>query len=256
MLKFLMVSEIRLKLLFNLYESSKSIKELESEFQKKSGNISRGLNELKSCGLITRLSNKQYVITSTGFLVSQNLENMMKTFENIDSNRAFWENHSLKSIPNKYLKELSFLNESEVIKSSITEFAKPINTYLQNIKLSKDIRIILPVYSKIFMDTIYDSIILYDGHLDLITTKNILDLIVKSDTDRYFRSLVRDKKIDYYIVDEISHIFFTTTNVFTSVFLFYDDVVFDSSEMLFSNDESIVNDAERFYESYKNYVID
>ena len=80
MLKFLMVSEIRLKLLFNLYESSKSIKELESEFQKKSGNISRGLKELKSCGLITRLSNKQYVITSTGFLVARNLENLMKNF--------------------------------------------------------------------------------------------------------------------------------------------------------------------------------
>ena len=127
MLKFLMVSEIRLKLLFNLYKSSKSIKELESEFQKKkSGNISRGLNELKSCGLITRLSNKQYAITSTGFFVVQNLKNLMKTFENIDNNRAFWENHSLKSIPNKHLKELSFLNDSTVIKSNITEFAKPI----------------------------------------------------------------------------------------------------------------------------------
>ena len=72
-----MVSEIRLKLLFNLYESSKSIKELESEFQKKSGNISRGLNELKSCGLITRQSNKQYAITSTGYLVTQNLKDLI-----------------------------------------------------------------------------------------------------------------------------------------------------------------------------------
>ena len=256
MLKFLMVSEIRLKLLFNLYESSKSIKELESEFQKKSGNISRGLKELKSCGLITRLSNKQYVITSTGFLVAQNLENLMKTFENIDNNRAFWENHSLKSIPNKHLKKLSFFNDSTVIKSNITEFAKPINMYLKNIKLSKDIRIIMPVYSKIFMDTIYDSIILHDGHLDLITTKNILDLIVKSDTERYFRSLVRDKKVDYYLVDDIANIFFTTTNTFTSLFLFFDDVVFDSSEMLFNNDEVILKEAERFYESYKEHIAD
>ena len=232
------------------------MKELESEFNKKSGNISRGLNELKGCSLITRLSNKKFAITSTGFLAAKNLENLMDTFANIDKNTSFWENHSLKSIPNNYLKQLSFLNDSEVVKSNITEFAKPINMYLKNIKLSKDISMILPVYSKIFMDAIYDSIILHDGHLDLITTKNILDLIVKSDSDRYFRSLVRDKKIDYYIVEDVANIFFTTTNTFTSLYLFFDDVVFDSSEMLFNDDEFIIKDAKRFYESYKAYVID
>ena len=256
MLKFLMSSEIRLKLLFSLYESSKSIKELESEFNKKSGNISRGLNELRDCNLITRLSNKQFVITSVGFLAAKNLENLMYNFENIDNNSSFWENHSIKSIPNKYLKELSFFNDSVVVKSTITEFARPINVYLNNIKMSNDICIILPVYSKIFMDALYDSIILHDGHLDLITTRNILDLIVKSDSDRYFKSLVRDKKIDYYVVDDVANIFFTATNTFTSLFLFFDDVVFDSSEMLFNNDESILDDAKRFFESYKDHLID
>ncbi|WP_405304008.1 helix-turn-helix transcriptional regulator [Methanobrevibacter sp.] len=251
-----MTSEIRLKLLFSLYESSKSIKELESEFNKKSGNISRGLNELKECKLITRLSNKQFVITSAGFLVAQNLENLLVNFKNIDNNGSFWENHSIKSISNKFLKELSFFNDSIVVKSTITEFARPINIYLKNIKLSNDICMILPVYSKIFMDAIYDSIILHDGHLDLITTKNILDLIVKSDSDRYFKSLVRDKKIDYYIVDDLANIFFTSTNTFTSLYLFFDDVVFDSSEMLFSNDDVVLRDARSFYESYKNHFID
>lgn len=249
-----MASELRLKLLFSLYESSKSIKELESEFNKKSGNISRGLNELKGCNLITRLSNKQFAITSTGFLVVRNLENLMVNFENIDNNSAFWENHSLKSISNKHLKELSFLNDAVVVKSTITEFARPINVYLKNIKLSNDIYMILPVYSKIFMDALYDSIILHDGHLDLITTRNILDLIVKSDEDRYFKSLVRDKKIDYYIVDDVPNIFFTATDTFTSLFLFFDDVIFDSSEMLFSNDEFVISDAKRFYESYQTHL--
>ena len=251
-----MTSEIRLKLLFSLYESSKSIKELESEFNKKSGNISRGLNELRECKLITRLSNKQFVITSAGFLIVQNLENLLVNFKNIDNNGNFWENHSLKSVSNKFLKELSFFNDSIVVKSTITEFAKPINVYLKNIKLSNDICMILPVYSKIFMDAIYDSIILHDGHLELITTKNILDLIVKSDSDRYFKSLVRDKKIDYYIVDDLANIFFTSTNTFTSLYLFFDDVVFDSSEMLFSNDDAVLRDARCFYESYKDYFID
>ena len=58
-LKFILASETRLKLLLSLYESDKTIKELESEFNRKSGNISRGLNDLKSCKFITRLPNKK-----------------------------------------------------------------------------------------------------------------------------------------------------------------------------------------------------
>ena len=94
LLKFVVSSELRLRLLFSLCESSKSIKELESEFNRKSGNISRGLNELMSCKLIERLPNKLYVISSIGFLLVKNLENMMFYFDNINYFEEFCENHS------------------------------------------------------------------------------------------------------------------------------------------------------------------
>ena len=57
LLKFVVTSELRLKLLFSLYESSKTIKELETEFNRKPGNISRGLNELRSCKFRSSLIN-------------------------------------------------------------------------------------------------------------------------------------------------------------------------------------------------------
>ena len=256
LLKFIISSELRLKLLFSLYESSKSIKELESEFNRKSGNISRGLNELKSCKLITKLPNKLYAISTTGFLLTKNLENLMYNIESLDSYGEFWENHSIKSIPNKLLKELSIFNSSTLVKSTITEFAKPINVYLENIKKSKYICMILPVYSKIFMDAIAETLIEHDGYLDIITTKNIFDLIVKADSDKMFKALNRDKKINLYIVDDLPNIFFTVTDVFASLFLFYDDVVFDNSEMLLLEEESNLNDAYRFYRFFKNDLLE
>ena len=199
-LKFIFSSESRLKLLFSLYESSKTVKEMESQFNMKPGNISRALNDLKSCKLITRLPNKQYAITSIGFLLAKNLENLMFNNENIDGLGDFWEVHSIKSIPNRFLKDISSFSSFSLVKSNITEFAKPINVYLENIRKSTDICMILPVFSKIFMDAIYEALIDHDGHLDLLTTKTIHDLIVKSDSDGYFKALVRDKKIDYYRV--------------------------------------------------------
>lgn len=254
-LKFILSSETRLKLLLSLYESSKTVKELESEFNRKSGNISRGLNDLKSCKFITRLPNRQYAVTSIGFLFAKNLQNLSSNFDNIDNQERFWEDHAIKSIPNRFLKDISSFSGVSSVKSNITEFAKPINVYLENIKESTDICMILPVFSKIFMDSIYEALIDHEGHLDLLTTKTIYDLIVKSDSDNYFKALVRDKKIDYYIVEDLSNIFFTVSDKFASIFLFYDDSVFDNSEMLLVDEESGIDDAYRFYYSYKNYIL-
>ncbi|MBR3140779.1 MAG: hypothetical protein IKF11_07950, partial [Methanobrevibacter sp.] len=66
---------------------------------------------------------------------------------------------------------------------------------------------------------------------------------------------VRDKKIDFYIVEDLSNIFFTVSDIFASIFLFYDDSVFDNSEMLFIDEESGIGDAYRFYNSYKKYIL-
>jgi predicted transcriptional regulator len=255
LLKFVVTSELRLKLLFSLYESSKTIKELESEFNRKPGNISRGLNELRSCKLIQKFPNKLYALSSIGFLLAKNLEHLMFTFKSIDSKGEFLENHLIKTIPNKFLKELSIFNGATVIKSTITEFAKPINVYLENIKNSTYICIILPVFSKIFMDTIAEALINHDGYLDIITTKNIYDLVAKSDSDHVIKALIRDKKINFYIVDDLPNIFFTVSDVFASLFLFFDDVVFDNSEMLLLEDKSELNDAYRFYRYFKEDIL-
>lgn len=256
LLKFVVSSELRLKLLFTLCESSKTIKELESEFNRKSGNISRALNELKNCKLIDKLPNKMYVVSSTGFLLSKNLLNLMENMEAIDADEDFWENHSLKTIPNKFQKELSFFTNSTLVKSTITEFAKPINLYLENIKESTYICMILPVFSKIFMDAIGESLIEHDGYLDIITTKNIYDLCLKSDSDNIVKSLVRDKKINYHIIDDLPNLFFTVSDQFASLYLFFDDVVFDNSAMLLLKDSDDLNDAYRFYRSFKNYLLE
>ena len=255
LLKFVVTSELRLKLLFSLYESSKTIKELETEFNRKPGNISRGLNELRSCKLIQKFPNKLYAVSSIGFLLAKNLEHLMFTFKSIDSKGEFLENHSIKTIPNKFLKELSIFNGATVIKSTITEFAKPINVYLENIKNSTYICIILPVFSKIFMDAISEALINHDGYLDVITTKNIYDLVAKSDSDHVIKALIRDKKINFYIVDDLPNIFFTVSDVFASLFLFFDDVIFDNSEMLLLEDKSELNDAYRFYRYFKEDIL-
>ena len=56
-------------------------------------------------------------------------------------------------------------------------------------------------------------------------------------------------------MDDLSNIFFTVSDTFSSLFLFFDDSVFDNSEMLFTDEESGIGDARRFYNSYKSYAV-
>ena len=105
------------------------------------------------------------------------------------------------------------------------------------------------------MDAIAEALINHDGYLDIITTKNISDLVVKSDADNVIKALIRDKKINFYIVDDLPNMFFTVSDVFASLFLFFDDVVFDNSEMLLLDDKSDLNDAYRFYRYFKEDIL-
>ena len=106
------------------------------------------------------------------------------------------------------------------------------------------------------MDAIAEALINHDGYLDEITTKNIYDLVAKSDSDNIIKALIRDKKINFFIVDDLPNLFFTVSDVFASLFLFFDDVVFDNSEMLLLKDKSDLNDAYMFYRYFKKELLE
>ena len=80
---------------------------------------------------------------------------------------------------------------------------------------------ILPVFSKIFMDAVSEALIEHDGYLDILTTKNIYDLVAKSDSDNRIKGLLRDKKISFIIVDDLPNLFFTVSDQFASLYLFF-----------------------------------
>ena len=60
----------------------------------------------------------------------------------------------------------------------------------------------------------------------------------------------------FYLVDDLPNIFFTVSDVFASLFLFFDDVVFDNSEMLLLEEKSSLNDAYMFYRYFKKELLE
>lgn len=227
--RYVLTSEIRLDLIFSLYENSKVLDEIKSYLDKKPGNLLRGLNELIERKLVVKYD-KVYSLSSTGYLLAMNIINLFNNWNSVNSHFDFWQKHSISSFTIKFIKKISIWENAEFIQSNNTDFAKTFKVYSQKLSQSKEINIILPIFSKMFIDTILDSLIKNDGSLNIITNNSILDLIYENDTEGKFNSLVENKRIDIVATDYDLELFFSACDNFASLFLFFDKRSFDISK--------------------------
>lgn len=190
--RYILTSEIRLYLLLNLYDKSKGLDEIKSELNKKPGNILRSLNELIDRKLVVK-SDKRYSLSSTGHLLAMNISNLFDNWNSIDNHFDFWQKHSINSFTSKFIKSIHIWENAELIESTSIEFDKTFRVYFENLHESEEINMILPIFSKMHIDIILESLIKNDATLNIITNNSILDLIYKNDSDNVFNSLIKEK---------------------------------------------------------------
>ncbi len=102
---------------------------------------------------------------------------------------------------------------------------------------------ILPIFSKMYIDIVLESLVKNDATLNIITNKYILDLIYENDSNNIFNSLIKENKIHIILANYDLEMFFTSCDNFSSLFLFYDKMSFDDSEMLLIKDEKNIKNA-------------
>ena len=239
--RYILTSEIRLDLLLNLYDGSKNLSEITFELNKKPGNLLRGLNELIEKKLVFKYD-KLYSLSSTGYLLTMNIINSFENLNSINNHSEFWKTHSINSFTTRFVKKIHVWKNAELIESNNIEFDKTFNVYFENLSKSQQINMVLPIFPKIYMNIILESIMRNNATLNIITNKAILDLINENDEDNVFDSLVNDEKINIILTDDDLEMFFTACDNFSSLFLFYDKMSFDDSQMLLvKNEEDIEN---------------
>ena len=95
-------------------------------------------------------------------------------------------------------------------------------------------------------DVVYESDEAYFADLT-----SILDLIYENDEDNLFDSLVNEGKINITLTENNLEMFFTACDNFSSLFLFYDKMLFDDSQMLLIKDEENIKNAMNMFNSFK-----
>ncbi|WP_405290450.1 helix-turn-helix transcriptional regulator [Methanobrevibacter sp.] len=250
--RYILTSEIRLNLLLSLYDKPKILGEIKSELNKKPENILRSLNELIDRKLAVK-SDKIYSLSSTGHLLTMNIINLFENWNSIDRHFDFWQKHSINSFTSKFIKKINIWENAEFIESDTIEFDKTFKVYFENLNESKEINMILPIFSKMYIDVVLETLIKNDATLNLITNNSILDLIHENDSKNVFNSLIKENKIQIILADYDLEMFFTSCDNFSSLFLFYDKMLFDDSEMLLIKDEENIKNAKNMF-SYFEYL--
>nr|WP_225370802.1 hypothetical protein [Methanobrevibacter arboriphilus] len=123
--------------------------------------------------------------------MAMNVIKLIQNIYSINNNSHFWDSHSIKDIPYESLKKIHLIQNAKSIRSSDNDLAKTSKEYISLVSKSKDIKVLLPIFSSVHLDVLLKS--LNNGaNLELIANKNILEFIRNNGYGKKFSSFVED----------------------------------------------------------------
>ena len=248
-IKYILTSTMRSKLILAMYKSPKNLEELRQELSKPSATILHGLKELETKNLIKKV-HKKYQLTSNGFLLSTNMIKLIENWSSINNNTSFWDNHDLKGIPKELLKNMHLLKDATYITSTTSDLSNAFNKYLKLISTSKELKIIMPIYSENHFKQIIELLNKNKlNYLELIVSEEILNSIKLNKTLK--NSLIKNKKVKIICVKKNLKIFLTYSPEFMSLTLFFKDGHYDDSQILIGKSENTLKWASDLYSTYR-----
>lgn len=248
-IKYILTSTMRSRLILAMYRSPKNLEELRNELKKPSATILHGLKELETKNLIRKVQ-KKYQLTSNGFLLATNMIKLIENWSSINKNTSFWDNHDLKGIPKELLKNMHLLKDATYITSTTSDLSNAFNKYINLISTSKELKIIMPIYSENHFRHIIG--LLNENklnYLELVISKEILSSIRLNISLK--KALLRNKKVKIICVKKNLKIFLTYSPEFMSLTLFFKDGHYDDSQILIGKSENSLKWASELYSTYK-----
>lgn len=253
-IKYILNSEIRLNILLLLTQKDQTVEDLQKRLKKQETNILRTLRELEELKLVEK-NNKKYSLTSAGYLTCRNLEVFIENWVVSDKFKKYWNTHALNSCPYHFSRYLYLWEDATLINADYMNYAKTIDIFCESIANQKNMKIILPIFSKYHIEAIIETLKNNEGHLEIVTSKNIYDKILESEFADDFLKFKKNKQIKTYIADEDIHkIFYTITDDKALLTLFYNDGIYDDSSILVDEKKENIKIHKIIFDDYKkNY---
>lgn len=239
-IRFLCNSDVRLKLLKNLDNNPRTMRELNDLVLLSYSSISNNLNKLVAAGFLIKKERKFY------------LTNIAKL--NLLSFNDFLKTHDIAPLCDESLRNLSALIGARLVESVSVDIYRPHNEFKSLISSSDSLKIIFPFlhpdYPKIIKELLIKGV-----KVDLLVNKEILPIFIKKvGIDLLKESIYNGKLSLKYLTNELNLSLAVGTN-FISMGLFKKDGNFDQNRLLISYDEESILWAKLLFEKHNNNAL-
>lgn len=246
--KYLLTSSMRTLILVVLYDGEKTLNEIRYELKKPSATVLHGLKELEDNNLLKK-DKKQYKLTSNGYLLATNVIKLINNWYSIENNKVFWNNHDLHGIPEIFLNKIYLLKEAELISSTTSDLSNAFNTYVELIASSKNLKIILPIYSENHFKHIIN--LLKNDDLKSVTILINTEILQTMKRSRYLKkSLLENEKINIIETQKDLKLFLTYGDAFMTLTLFFKDQHYDDSQIIVGKTKNALKWSEELFNYY------
>ncbi|RJS48338.1 MAG: hypothetical protein CIT03_08870 [Methanobacterium sp.] len=248
-LKFLLVSNIRSKIIISLKKGPKKLSNIREDTEISSSTILHGISQLESRNLVSR-SGESYLLTSIGNIISLKLINLIKYWHTINLFENFWKNHNINEIPVEFLRTLDVFSNAYIIESTKENIENPFTTYLEMIADLNEFKAILPIFFPRHLDAI-QFMIKNERKVELILTDEIYNSLLQHFSKKEFTKSIKEGRFNLWKIDQPIKLASMFSDNFISLGLFLFNGEYDPSKLLLSHDKEAITWGKNLFEYYK-----
>ena len=234
-IKFLIKSEIRLKILSELKSKPKSIKELVRDTEITYSSVSSNLIKLEDNDYIVKKKNK-YHLNPLSELYYNNLMDFKISIDLINNFNDFWAKHNIEQLSIDSIQNINDLKDSKLVETTLIDIYKTHNTIKKSINETENIKAIFPYLHPEYPQLI-ENILKKDGNVELFIQRDMFKEIIFQIDDEIRKTAARNGKLKVYTTKNDLKLYLTLCDNSMSLGLFKNDGSFDQNRILISESE-------------------
>ncbi len=252
-IKFLAQSEIRLKILSELYDRPNNVHGLVRNTNINYSSVSSNLSKLEQNNHIKKVNNKYHVnpMSEIYFKVLMDFKSSIDLIRDYD---GFWDKHNLNQLSMDCLKNITNLKDSKLIETTPIDIYKTHNITKDQLMKTKSLKAIFPYLHPEYPQLI-ENILNGKGNVEIIIPKGIYREITSKIDVKIMKKSSKTKKLKIYPVNDDLQVYLTICDESISLGLFKDDGSFDQNRILICESEESQKWARNLFETIKCDVI-
>lgn len=252
-LKFLAQSEIRLKILSELYEKPENIRGLVKKTKINYSSVSSNISKLEENEFIHKIE-KEYYLNPMSKIYFETLMDFKRSIDIIIDYGAFWNQHNINQLSIDSMENIIDLKDSKLIETTPLDIYKTHNTTKNQLIESKNVKAIFPYLHPEYPDLI-ETILKNGGSVELVIPRVLFKAIMSPINDPVKKDAINQGRLIVYTVTNELNLYLTICDDKMSLGLFKNDGSFDQNRILVSDDEKSHEWAEKLFKHVKHMVI-